>query len=96
MAAACRLFRPAAITHRDIATLASLIASRLALTGPMDAFAHRRRGAGPLVGGGELFGLTLRREHPLPFGRGVVLPLPDEALLMSLEVGDALSDLVAL
>jgi len=90
--------------------MALLIASTLALTGPWMRSsggwyldqpeaprAHRRRyGAGPLVGGVELFGLTLRREHPLPFGRGVVLPLPDEALLMSLEVGDALSDLVAL
>ncbi len=51
---------------------------------------------GPFSGGVELFGLTLRREHPLPFGRGVALPLLDEALLMSFEVGDALSDLVAL
>jgi hypothetical protein len=64
---------------------------------PEAPHAHWRRGrAGPLMGGVELFGLTLRREPPLPFGRGVVLPLPDEALLMSLEVGDALSDLVAL
>jgi hypothetical protein len=38
---------------------------------PEAPHAHRRRGAGPLVGGVELFGLTLRREHPLPFGRGV-------------------------
>jgi hypothetical protein len=31
-------FRPAAITHRDIAASALLIASRLALTAPVDAF----------------------------------------------------------
>jgi hypothetical protein len=31
-------FRPAAITHRDIAASALLIASTLALTGAVDAF----------------------------------------------------------
>ncbi len=35
-------FRPAAITHRDIAASALLIASRLALTGAVDAFKRRR------------------------------------------------------
>jgi hypothetical protein len=64
---------------------------------PEAPHAHRRRyGAGPLVGAVELAGLTLRREHPLPFGRGVALPLLDQALLMSFKVGDAVSDLVAL
>jgi hypothetical protein len=52
------------------------------------------RNASPAV---EVFGgPTLRREYPLPFGRSVILPLPDEALLMRLEVGDALPNLLAL
>ena len=34
--------------------------------------------------------------HPLEFRRGVILPLPHEALLMRLEVGDAMPDLLAL
>ena len=41
-------------------------------------------------------GLTPRSEHPLPFGRGIVLPLLDQALLMDLEVGYTLPDLLAL
>jgi hypothetical protein len=58
---------------------------------------HRPHAAArPFNGCAELFGLTLRFEHPLPFGRGVVLPLPHEALLMRLEVGDALPDQLAL
>src|SRR3984893_11077127 len=54
-------FRPAAITHRDIAASALLIASRLALTGPPARGSARapaplrRGGAGLLVGGVELF-----------------------------------------
>jgi hypothetical protein len=58
---------------------------------------HRPRAAArPFNGGVELSGLTLRPEHPLPFGGDVVLPLPHEALLMRLEVGDALPDQLAL
>src|SRR5215211_6354042 len=41
-------------------------------------------------------GLTLRSEQPLPFGRGIVVPLLDQALLMDLEVGYTLPDLLAL
>jgi hypothetical protein len=40
-------------------------------------------------------GTMPRRQHPLPFGRDEVLALPHEALLMRLEVGDALPDLLA-
>src|SRR5450759_1997277 len=40
--------------------------------------------------------LLARCPHPLEFGRGVVLPLPYETLLMRLEVGDAMPDLLAL
>src|SRR5450759_1773805 len=40
--------------------------------------------------------LLARCPHPLEFGRGVVLPLPYEAQLMRLEVGDAMPDLLAL
>ena len=41
-------------------------------------------------------GTMPRHQHPLPFGRDEVLALPHEALLMGLEVGDALPDLLAL
>src|SRR5215211_835886 len=41
-------------------------------------------------------GLTPRNEQPLPFGRGIVLPLLDQALLMDLEVAYTLPDLLAL
>jgi hypothetical protein len=41
-------------------------------------------------------GTMPRRQHPLPFGRDEILALPYEALLMGLEVGDALPDLLAL
>jgi len=41
-------------------------------------------------------GLTPRSEHPLPFGPGIVCALLDQALLMDLEVGYTLPDLLAL
>ncbi len=40
--------------------------------------------------------LMARCPHPLKFGRGVVFPLRYEALLMRLEVCDAIPDLLAL
>src|ERR1035437_1791445 len=40
--------------------------------------------------------LLARCQHPFEYGRGVVLPLSYETLLMCLEVGDAMPDLLAL
>src|ERR1700686_432073 len=40
--------------------------------------------------------LMARGDHPLKFRRGVILPLPFEALLMHLEVGDVTPDLLTL
>jgi hypothetical protein len=44
----------------------------------------------------ELTELSPRCQHPLQHGRGVIFPLPDEALLMRLEVRDTPTDLLAL
>jgi hypothetical protein len=55
-------FRPAAVTRRDIAASALLIASRLALTAAVDAFQQRRYSGSPS-----------RNDAPAPLRRGVVI-----------------------
>ena len=57
---------------------------------PSNAFGSRFFG-----GNVVFFGRRLRGPHPLPFGRGEVLSLPDQTLLVRLELGDALRDLLA-
>ena len=43
-----------------------------------------------------VLGSRLRGQHPLPFGRGEVTSRPDETLLVRLEFGDALLNLLPL